>query len=132
MNGDVLSFLESPRQDAEFVVSHRRRSVRSWSEEYNSRMWEMEADLLRIAIACGRSVTIGPSTTKCLNAGSRVCAARTFQKGEVIGSYYGALVNHDLSSREHTRKLYGNKVLKVDVAQFSRYALQVQVQRRRL
>lgn len=53
-----------------------------------------------------------------------------FQKSKIIGSYYGTLLYHDLFYWKHTRKVYEDDALKVAVAQLSRYALQVQVQRR--
>lgn len=59
-------------------------------------------------------------------------ASRTFQKEDVIGAYYGTLLYHDFSSRKHTRKVYGDGILKVDMARFPNYALQLKVQGRGL
>lgn len=59
-------------------------------------------------------------------------AARKFQKAEGTESYYGTLVYSNLSSRAHTRKVYGSKALKLDLAQVSKYALQAGMQERRL
>lgn len=91
----------------------------------------MDVDLLRIADACARSVAIEPSKIKHSNSGLRVFGVRKFQKAEVIGRHYATLVSHDLSSRKHTRKMYGDGVLGVDVTWFSKYVLQVHVQRGR-
>lgn len=95
-------------------------------------MQEVYAGVLCIADACKRSVTVAFSEIKHFNACSAVFAVRRFQNGEVVGCYHGTLVYQDLSSKEHTRKLYGNGLLKVDAARFSRYALQAQLRRRRL
>lgn len=38
------------------------------------------------------------------------------------------LVYHDVSSREHKSKVYADEILKVGVAEFSKYALQIEVQ----
>lgn len=73
-------------------------------------------------------MTIASSKIKHLCAGVGLLSARTFQKGEVIGSYYETLVLHDLSPGEHTRKLWRCEVLKVDMFSFSTYTVQVQVQ----
>lgn len=82
-------------------------------------MQEVDVDLLRNVDACLRSVTKPPSKTKHSSAGLELFAARTFQEGQATGSYYGTLIHHDLTSRKHTRKMYENGVLKVDVTRFS-------------
>lgn len=45
-------------------------------------------------------------------------------------SYNGPLVYHELSPRKHTKKLNGDRVWKVDVVRFFKYALQFQVEGR--
>lgn len=47
----VFSFLRSHRQDAEFAASNRRRSVHYWSKQYESRLREVDIDVLRLAYA---------------------------------------------------------------------------------
>lgn len=81
-------------------------------------MLEVHADLLRTADTCACSVTIGPSKTKHASAGLGMFAARTFPRGKDIGRYYGTTTHHDLLSREHTKKVYGDGALKVKIAQF--------------
>lgn len=56
--------------------------------------------------------------------------ARTFQNSEATRVYYGTLVYHDLSLGEDTRKSYADGVLKVNLARFSKFAVQVKVQGR--
>lgn len=91
-------------------------------------MREMQTDLPHIADACACSAIIAPPMTKHFSSGLGVFAARTSQMAEDIASYYVTLIYHDISCREQTRKVYGDIVRKVDVARFSKYALQVQVQ----
>lgn len=73
-------------------------------------------------------MTIAPLRIKHSSAGLEVSAPRPFQKGDFIGSYYETLIYHNLSSREHTTKVYRDRVLRVDLAQFLKYALQVRMQ----
>lgn len=91
----------------------------------------MNIYLPRIADAFPWSVTVAPSNIKHSSAGAGGFLARVFQKGKVIWNYYGMLVYQKLSSSRDTRKMYGSKVLKVDVARFSKYARQVQMQEKR-
>lgn len=91
-------------------------------------MRTLSAKPLRIADVFACSVTIAPPKFKHSSAGFEVFAARTSQKSEATRSYYETLVFHDLSSREHRSKVYEDKALKVGVAQFGKYGLQVQVQ----
>lgn len=91
----------------------------------------MNVDVLHIADACTCSVTKAPSKARHSSAGLGVFAASTFQKSETIKSYCTLLVYHDLSSREYTKSVYGNGVLKVDIARLPKFALQAQVQGRR-
>lgn len=127
----VMHFLGSLWHDAEFVQSHMKLPVHCWHQQYLARLREVDVDILRVADACACSVTIAPSKIRHPSAGLGVFASRTFQKDDIIGAYYGTLVYHDLSSRQHTRKVYGDGVLKVDVARFSKYALQLRVQGKR-
>lgn len=85
----------------------------------------MDVAELSTADACACFVTIASWNIKHFSVGLEVFAASKFQKNEVLGSYYGTLVHHDLSSRAHTKKVYGNGVLKVDVARISMYAMRV-------
>lgn len=57
--------------------------------------------------------------------------ARIINRGDVFGPYVGAIVCQDLSSRQPTRTVYGNRVFKVNELHSSKYALQVGVQGRR-
>lgn len=57
---------------------------------------------------------------------------RMFQKCKDTESYSVTLVNHDFSSRQHTRQVYRDAVLKFATAQLSKYTLPVRVQGRRL
>lgn len=93
-------------------------------------MRETDADPLRILNACACSVTIAPSETKHSGAGLGLFAERTFQRSEDTASYYGRLVYHELSSGEHTERVYTDGVLEVDVGRVSKYALPVEVQGR--
>lgn len=101
------------------------------SELYDSMMREVNADLLCIADSCAFSVTIKPLILKRSIAGLEWFATSTLQRGEAIKKYCETLAYHDLSSRKYRRELFGDVVLKLDVALFSRYAVQVQVQGRR-
>lgn len=83
-------------------------------------MRRANVDLLRMADAFVCSITKARSKIKNSSAGLGVFGARKLQKSEVIRSYYDALVHQDLSYREHTRKLYGRRVLKVYLARFAR------------
>lgn len=94
-------------------------------------MGEVDGALLRIGDVCACFVTIAHSETKQSPAGLWLFVPRMFQKSEVFGSSHGTLVYHCLSSRMHTKKEYGNRLLKIYRARFSTYAVQVQVQRRR-
>lgn len=78
-------------------------------------MQELDADLLCPVAVSDCYVIIALSKIKHSNAGSGVSAARTFWKVEATGNYYGTMVCHDQSSRQHTRKVCGEGVLKVDV-----------------
>lgn len=71
---------------------------------------------------------MAPSRIKIAGAELGVFASGTPNKGDVIGPYYGTIDYDDLSSRQPTRKVCGNGVLKVDVTQFSKYWLQLRVQ----
>lgn len=57
-------------------------------------------------------------------------AARTFDNGDCIGSYHGIAVHVGLYSRRHTRCVFRDSVLNMDVARFSKYARQLRVQSR--
>lgn len=91
----------------------------------------MDVDLLRVADACACSVNVATSKTEHVSAGLGVLAARMLRRSEVFGSFCGTLVYHSLSSREHTKKAYRDRALKVDVSRFSEYALRVKVPGRR-
>lgn len=91
----------------------------------------MDLEQLRIADSCSCGVTIAPSGMKHSNADLSVFAARTLNQGDFIGPYYRTIVYYDISSRQPTRKMHGDGFLKVDVARFSKFALQLRVQGRR-
>lgn len=94
-----------------------------------SRMRKLTTDLLRISDAFACTLTTVPSTTRYSKAGLKVLAARTFQKNEVIESYFRTLICHTLSSRKHKRTMYGDGDMNEDVLRFCRYEIQVQLQR---
>lgn len=77
-------------------------------------------------------MTIASLKTKQFNAGLEPFNAGTFQKIKVHGNYYETLVYQDLSAGKHTRKVYVDGFLKMDVLRFYKCALQVRVQGRRL
>lgn len=95
-------------------------------------MREVDADLFHKADACACSVTMMPSKIEHSKAGLWVFSARSFQKGDVTGSYYGALGYYDLSPREPARTGNVIGVRIADVTRFSKYVLQVQVQQKQL
>lgn len=68
---------------------------------------EMDVDLLSVAKTSACSVTTALSRTKYSSAVLEVLAEKTFQRDKGTGSDYAALVHHELTSREHTRSLYG-------------------------
>lgn len=80
-----------------------------------------------IVDACAYSVTKEPWKATYSDAGLRMFAARTFQKVEAIQGYYGTLVYHSLSFKEHTRKRNDDAVLMMDLARSSKYLLQIEV-----
>lgn len=79
-------------------------------------MREVDAFVLWIADACAFSVNVVPSKIKHFNAGVEVFAARTFEEGKADRSYIETPVCHNLSPREHARKMYADGAPKVDVA----------------
>lgn len=86
-------------------------------------MRKINFDLLRTTDASTCPVTTVPSEIKHFNAGLGVLSMKTLQKGVVVGSYYATLVYQGLSSREHTRHMYGDRIQKMDVARFFQYEL---------
>lgn len=76
---------------------------------------------------CECLLSIASSKAKNPNAGLGVLARKTFKKGDITGCYSEKSLYHYLASKEHTRKVYGDEVLEVDVARFSNYALRVMV-----
>lgn len=50
-------------------------------------------------------------------------AAKKFTNTSFVCPYYDTVIHHYLSSHQSTRKVYGDGVLKTDVARFSNYAL---------
>lgn len=76
-------------------------------------------------------MTIAPSRSKLCSAWLRVFGAWTSTKGHVVGQYYVTFFYHDLSSRQHTQKPYGDENLQVNVARFTKYGLQLKEQERR-
>lgn len=101
----MVCFLGSLWQYAEFATVHRRLPVHSWSKLCKSSMPEVVLELLCTADACECSATKATSKTKHLNASLEIFSPGSFQKSEVLGSYYGSLVYHDLSSSEYRRKM---------------------------
>lgn len=76
-------------------------------------------------------MTIALSNTKHFGAGLELFAARLFQKREVIGTYFETLVYHGLSFQGTRGRFYADRVLKMNVTLFSKYALEIQRQERR-
>lgn len=90
-------------------------------------MREVYFDQLRIADACAYFGTTALSKVTHISASIEMFAARTFHKSEAIRSYYRTLALHKLSSKKCTQKVYEDGVLKVGMAWFSRYVLQVEM-----
>lgn len=83
--------------------------MHSWGEPSKSKQRKMGDDLLRIVDAWACFVTMTLSSTKHPSTGLGFFAAKTNHKSKVAGSYYETLVHHDQSSKEHTKKVYGNR-----------------------
>lgn len=48
-----------------------------------------------------------------LQAGIGIFAGRRFEKGDDVGSYYGSLVSHIMTQRQHTTNRYGEAFMQV-------------------
>lgn len=94
-------------------------------------MCEVKFRHLSIAYEYFCGVTTAPSKIKHPSAGQCVIAARTIREGNVAISFHGTPAYQYLSLRQSTQKVYGEKVLKMDVALLSKYALQFRIQWRR-
>lgn len=132
LSPDVMHFLGPLWHDAELVPSHMKRRAHHSSQQCLDRLQEVDVSVLRVSDACECSVTTASSKISRPSAELDVFASKAFQKDDIIGSYYCTLVHHDIFSRQHTREVYGDWALKVDVARFSKHASNLRVQGRRL
>lgn len=91
LHRSVLAFRELLWQDTEFSVLHTKRSVHRWSELCLSRVPEAEVKKLYSDQACAYIVSVAPSRLKHSHGEMGALAARTSQRGEVVGAYCGML-----------------------------------------
>lgn len=63
------------------------------------------------------------STVQYPDAGLDSFAAGNFGKGELLGNYYGTLVDADLGRDTQKNKTYGDGIMDVTVANFDKWAL---------
>lgn len=132
LSPDMLAYLVSLWQNAEFAGTRSVRLMHCWGFLYRSQMPEMDVQYLYIVDAYSCRVQTAPSWTKHPTAAPGVIASRTSSKGVVACPYYRKIGYHGLLSRQPTPKVYGDGALKVCVAQFSEYVLQSRVQRKPL
>lgn len=123
--------LGSFRPDTEFAGTHSVRLMHCWYELYRSSKLKVDVEQLCIGDTYSCRLGVAPSRIWHSNAGLDVSVTKTFSSGDGIGPYYEATAYHDLSSRHSTRNIYESGALRLNVAGFSNYALQLRVQRRR-
>lgn len=74
---------------------------------------------------------LAPFTTRSPYAGLGLFSPGVFERNELVGGHYSALVCHDLSFRQHTKKLYDKETLEMYAVRFIQKSLQLKVKKRR-
>lgn len=121
----ILSHLASVWNGATFFTSCLGKPLHAWPRVYQGKLQQLDPENLLCIDAASNALFLANSTIKHAYAGRGVFAARTFQADEIISTYYGTLVYHDLGKRKQASKLYANGLLAVDVRRYKKYALQV-------
>lgn len=128
---DVSACLGLFWQGTQLAGTPCMRPVQCWSRPFCSRMRDVAVEQLEIADAYSCRMTALPSRIKSSIARLGALAAMMVDKGDVVGLYYETFFCYTPSLRQPTRKVHECGALKVDLARFSKYALQLRVQERR-
>jgi len=110
------------RRDKTFTPAQK------WTHKWLQRFNEMDPQALLSAECLALKVRIKPSNIQHPHVGLGVFAKKAFQKGEVIGYYYGALVYGDIGEDHRSRRKYGSGMMAVSTDDYLKWALRVALQ----
>lgn len=117
-----MHFVSNLYCDPSLFERARQIPLTQWSPIWRARFHGLKAEML-LAVECSAiGVTLKKSSIQHPNAGRGVFAARPIGKGTVVGYYYGSLVYEDLSAAGSRLKTYGENIMKVTKATFSKWA----------
>jgi len=123
----LLAHLASVWNDPPFLNKCIKLPVHEWPRTYQGLLQQVDVESLRLVDVAANSLMIAKSTIKHPNAGLGIFAAKTFQPGDIVASYFGTLVYSTLRNRREKTKTYGTGILGVDPQRFRNYAMQVPV-----
>lgn len=110
----------------DWMLEYMTQPVHRWAPAMQVALQTADDELLLQADCAATGVIVMKSTVKHPNAGQGCFAARCFQEGELIGSYYGTLVYHNLFERKNApRKEYGHGVMLVTRDTYLKFAFRI-------
>lgn len=125
MPAHLVAHLASICGSRTLLADYSASPVHRWPRSFRTALQQTDVLQLRGVDAAACGVMVMPSTVKHAQAGLGLFAARCFQPGDAVCTYFGTLVYHNLGQRTMRTKLYGEGALGVNVARFNTYAFQV-------
>ena len=110
----VVAAVASSAENPSWVLDYVAEPVDRWPAAMHVALQNMDDTILLQADCAANGVMIMPSTVKHPMAGRGCFASRSFQEDDLVGTYYGTLVYHNLFDRTRApRKEYGQGVMNV-------------------
>ena len=121
----ILDYISEYYNKKTISAAASRTPMNKWSADWKMRVNNLDVAALRTHECLHLGVSLRPSTIKSEKAGLGVFATRNFDRDEVVGYYYGALVYGDLAIDRKLTKRYGEGVLSVSSNDFSKWAAEL-------
>ena len=130
LSAAVVAVLASSANNPRWMLEYSGEPVHAWPLQMQVALHQADNETLLQADAAANGVMVCRSSINHPRAGRGCFAARSFEKDELIGCYYGTLVYANLIDRTRApRKEYGQGVLMVSREDFQMYAFQVYTNR---
>lgn len=99
----------------------RHISLSRWTDKWPGRFYSSLMEILLALDFSTQRLTMKMSKNRHSDSGLGLFAARSFEKVEVLGYYYGRLFYTDFTSERQTTKTYGKGVMEVTMDSFLKW-----------
>ena len=123
----IAAFVSSKSKNRETFLRTSQAPLDKWGEETIGFFHTLDAEEMRTADAAFYGLFLSNSLIRHPQAGLGVFTAKSFQEGDVVCTFYGTLVYHDLYDRVQVTKTYADGIMAVSVERFRDFALQLEV-----